>query len=500
MSMRLLKIICLLLLLSACGGGSGALDNIAGGGIGGTGISIGPISGFGSVFVNDVQYDTSSATILINEQVAQEEDLQLGMIVTVEGSTEGDNGVAHQIKFSENVKGPLQSIDEETQSIVVLGQTILTNDITIFDGVSIFSELQINDVVEASGLADADGIILATRIAVVTTPPVHFNVKGRISMLDTDNRVFMLSELLVDYSALSVLEYLPKIGDFVEVQGNFVEGHLLAEQLKKDYRLSQAHPNTRIVLKGLITKLASTTQFKVAHQTVLTTTSTHFKFGHAEDLMLDVEVVVHGQLDAQRALIAEEIEFLGAATGRTPPGFIHINAPITAINTNENQVQLLDLWVSVNNKTLFHDKRERLRRFRLAELRIGDRVDVAGFLTLDTQQIIAELFVRAPATPLAQEVLEGPVQQFDTVTGQLDILGITVITHSETRYQKAMSPPPFKDKAPRSTQRTHKRANAEEITATQFFLELIKVTRINVQGNWDGAVIQANEITLLSPP
>jgi hypothetical protein len=497
--MKLLKIICLLLLLSACGGGSDALDNNrAEGGIGGTGISIGPISGFGSVFVNDVQYDTRDATILINAQVAQEEDLQLGMVVTVAGSIEGDQGIAHQVKFSENVKGPLQSIDEYTQSIVVLGQTILANDITILDGVSTFSDLQTNDIVEVSGLADANGIILATRIAVVTTPPVYFNVKGRISTLDADNRVFMLNELLVDYSTLSVLEYLPGIGDFVTVQGHFVEGRLLAEQLKRDYRLSQAHPDTRIILKGLITKLTSTAQFKVAHQTVLTTINTYFKWGNNEDLMLDIEVVVHGQLDAQQALIAEKIEFLGAATGRTPPGFIHINAPITAINTSDNQIHLLDLWVSANNKTLFNDKREHLRYFRLAELRIGDRVDVTGFLTLETQQIIAELIVRAPAIPLAQEVLEGPVQRFDAVTGRLDILGIAIITHPETRYQKALSPPPFKDKAPRPTQHAHKRA--AEITATQFFLELVEKTRVNVQGHWEGAVIQANVVTLLSPP
>ena len=39
--------------LSACGGGGGGVD-VADGGIRGTGSSVGPVSGFGSVFVNGV--------------------------------------------------------------------------------------------------------------------------------------------------------------------------------------------------------------------------------------------------------------------------------------------------------------------------------------------------------------------------------------------------------------------------------------------------------------
>ena len=46
-----------LTMLMACNG-SGGGDLLAGGGIGGTGISVGTISGFGSIIVNDVDFDT----------------------------------------------------------------------------------------------------------------------------------------------------------------------------------------------------------------------------------------------------------------------------------------------------------------------------------------------------------------------------------------------------------------------------------------------------------
>ena len=62
-------------LLSACGGGGGGGGDSGDttsppdttpptGGIGRTGVAVGPIANFGSIVVNGVRYDTDSATIL----------------------------------------------------------------------------------------------------------------------------------------------------------------------------------------------------------------------------------------------------------------------------------------------------------------------------------------------------------------------------------------------------------------------------------------------------
>ena len=77
--------------LMACdGGGSDGL--MAGGGIGGTGISVGEISGFGSVVVNDVDYNTEKAEVIVNSKSIGFGDstvksaLALGMVVRVEAN------------------------------------------------------------------------------------------------------------------------------------------------------------------------------------------------------------------------------------------------------------------------------------------------------------------------------------------------------------------------------------------------------------------------------
>ena len=99
-TLRLTILTIIFSLAAACGGGSSGgstpppNDDPGGpvGGIGRTGIAQGPISTFGSVVVNGVRYDTSSASFTINGETGSESDLEVGQVVTVSGTID-DNGV-----------------------------------------------------------------------------------------------------------------------------------------------------------------------------------------------------------------------------------------------------------------------------------------------------------------------------------------------------------------------------------------------------------------------
>ena len=95
-----------LALLSACGSSSG-------GGIGGTGIVIGTIDGFGSVVVNGIEFEASVAEIVIDDTPATEGDLREGMVVTVEGEIADDEltGVADRISTETVLAGALDAVD-----------------------------------------------------------------------------------------------------------------------------------------------------------------------------------------------------------------------------------------------------------------------------------------------------------------------------------------------------------------------------------------------------
>ncbi len=122
--------------LSSCDGvapgGLASFDSPGGGGIGGTGVtSSGSINGFGSIFVNGVEFDTDSAEILINGKPASEEELRLGMVVLVSGTVDdnGTTGTASQVIFDQEVEGPVEAIerdqDGDSMLVTVIGVRVI---------------------------------------------------------------------------------------------------------------------------------------------------------------------------------------------------------------------------------------------------------------------------------------------------------------------------------------------------------------------------------------
>ena len=81
-----------LLILWGCSGGAGGGGRLtAGGGIGGSGVTVGSVSKFGSVFVNDVEYDTTGAVVVVDgvekgsgDQTVLD-NLSVGKVVRIEG-------------------------------------------------------------------------------------------------------------------------------------------------------------------------------------------------------------------------------------------------------------------------------------------------------------------------------------------------------------------------------------------------------------------------------
>ena len=146
----------LLLVLMSCSSSSD------GGGTGGTGspvVDFGTITAFGSIVVNGIEFDIADATITLNGQSGAGTDLQLGQVVTVRGTlTPGDAvGRAATVAFENNAIGPIDSIDLDVSSLVVLGQTVRVDNLTQFGGTSSLSGLAVGNIVALSGFVDADG-------------------------------------------------------------------------------------------------------------------------------------------------------------------------------------------------------------------------------------------------------------------------------------------------------------------------------------------------------
>ncbi len=180
-SVILASLVAVLVALNGCGGGGGS-ESLAG--IGGTGkIASGTITGFGSIFVNGIEYDIDSASLEVNDDDSaglSQDDLRIGMVVTVtaevfdtDGDGEDDKGAASLVIYDNEIEGPVNSLSDPgnglTKSFSVLGIDVIVNSAgTEFDdgdaaGFS-FATIANDDVVELSGFFDGSNVLNATYI------------------------------------------------------------------------------------------------------------------------------------------------------------------------------------------------------------------------------------------------------------------------------------------------------------------------------------------------
>ena len=241
----------------SCGiGGS----DFAGGGTGGTGISTGAISGFGSVVVNDVHFRTDAKTKKLLNGVTDSSGrmdnniFAVGMVVTVRHGT-GDNN-AQAIEYRDNLRGPIAAIATGADNIIeILGQSVIVDD------AAIFASLRQSDIVEISGFADNAGRIRAAYILSVPPPmppPVQeFEVKGFVS--GSSSTGFRLGPL-PDGSGTTVMVSYPPGGpsngtyvQVVTIDLEPVSGVIAATQVVKLAPRTEFLDGTPVDLEGLVT-------------------------------------------------------------------------------------------------------------------------------------------------------------------------------------------------------------------------------------------------------
>jgi len=298
------------LLLTSCGPGS----QVAG--IEGTGApspitATGPVTGFGSIFVNGVEFTTTGAQIQIDDQPGTESQLAIGEVVTVTGTLNANNttGTATHVTFLGNVLGPVAQVDVPTDTFVELGQTVLVTATTVFDPniqPQQISGVKTGDRYEVSGFPDSSGQIVASRVTVATSGTT-LRVAGAVQGLNTSTTVFQINALSVDYSAAAVHGTLAN-GSLVDVESTSLNasGALSATTVTVLPPPGGA-PNSRGEVEGVITTFNSVSDFVVNGVHVTTNANTLFQL-NGLTLGVNVRVDVEGSYDSLGTLVASSVE------------------------------------------------------------------------------------------------------------------------------------------------------------------------------------------------
>ncbi|ABC30906.1 conserved hypothetical protein [Hahella chejuensis KCTC 2396] len=409
-------------LLSACSGGASS-----DGGIEGTGAPVaarGEISGFGSVFVNGVEYETNTADIVIDSVSGYSESaLKVGMVVLIEGALDAGEttGDAHRVSFEQTLFGPVSEVnfvDGYNAEITVLGQTALIPDSAVFENLN-FSSLAIGQVVAISGLTNATGV-LATRIekmADTYSDGDQVAVSAIIRSVDTPNRTFVIGDLSVDYSMADLQGFSsgqPEVGQYVRVNGRFFEDTgVIAAKVKLKTRGDMSASGVRLEYEGVITDFASQQSFYLSGQPV-NAASAKFRRGQKQDLADGVRIEAEGTIDAGGVLQAQTITFKKAND-------MHIEASVDSVSETAKQVVVLGVAFSINELTAFDDRSEAHQPyFGLDDIRSGDRLSVRA--ASGTAPLTASRIERLRADDSV--TVEGPVT---AISGEvLSILGVAV--------------------------------------------------------------------------
>jgi hypothetical protein len=439
---RLLSLSVLLVLLAAaCSGGE------SGTGFGGSHpkVAVGVLTGFGSVYVNGIEYDTSDAEINVNESIASEQELAIGQVVTVVGSTNPSNtdGKADAIYYESEVCGIVIQNDQ-AGLMNILGQTIEYDSETVFDSavesVNTIVEIPVSAVVDVSGYRTSDNTLHATHIELLYSDysmGEQLTVNGVVTAGLSSGK-FSLGDLTVVVDGLTDMSKLPNSqinpGMEIKVKSNrgLLNNELLADSVQLDKK-EYITTGSSFEVEGIVMSPdLQAKEFVLNGYTVIFSAQTKFVGGAEADLADGVKAVVEGILQSDDELEAKTIVFRNKAK-------IDLIAPVSAINTADNQVNLSGVVVQLTNRTLLKDddKTTNVKRFSLADLGIGDKVKIKAFQDNLSMDIIAIQFRRVEA---------GSVDTSFEITGVLDAVTNEQVIISGVKVDNiGLSPDPNPD-------------------------------------------------------
>lgn len=373
---RLLAAALLITHLAGCGGG---VDS------GGTGIiASGPISGLGSIFVNDVRFDDDSAEIRDEQGTLLTKDqLKLGMTVIVEGGTLDSSGTqatstALAIRVVSDLVGPVASVDAAGGSFVVLGQTVVVGARTLYDGnlAGGFSALVPGMTVQVYSQYDPlTRQYAATRVEQLPDA-TFYKIRGVVAARDPQAPSLTLGSEVIGVGSVAGNAVPPAdIGDFLSVRLLPDDMQLAATSVRTADLMLGDHPVARV--EGTVTEIASTRSFKV-NGIAVDAVGAHFD-GDEAKVVLGARVGVFGATQAGTLVAARVI--------------VHDDSvPAIASFALVGAVQALDAAARsfrIRNTPVVFDDATTFTGGVAADLADGRRATVTGVPSVDGTRIVA---------------------------------------------------------------------------------------------------------------
>jgi cytoskeletal protein CcmA (bactofilin family) len=417
----------LITILYSCGGGG---SQVADGGIGGTGVTQGRVTGFGSIFVNGIEYDTDNASFTVNNTEGSQGDLAIGMVVRINGRSDQSSatGEAESVEYDSLIEGIIDSNDIATNNtLTIMGQVILVDRDTVYENpfdATLLEALPVNSVAEVSGFTDGNGDILATRIEVQSLSWAGDNLEVSGIVSNISGTRFRIGELMIEASdALPI----PAEGTFAEVEGDSFSGDLFVADsidVKGDGTTQIAEDGEEVEIEGRITTALNEQDQLSLNGQLVDASATQYS-GATNLLTLgriaEVEGVMNGAI-----LIAEEIEL---KAGESEKGELAGILGSDSVDTTAGTIVLLGQIIQVNNSTIMESDLDDESSFNLSQLQTNDYLEAKVYSENGT--LTATKLEREEALGSHTGEVEGIPEFIDDNT--IRIFGVVIDT-SATEY------------------------------------------------------------------
>lgn len=332
--------------LVSCGGGD---SQHAEGGIGGTGISSGSVTGYGSIIVNGVHFDTTGAVVTQDDGLPMtnvkdadiNQFINLGMVVTVKGTINDDGltGKAASISYDDILEGPVVGDPVVGTPINVLGQKVNVADSTVYacdesnpicskygiDGFG-FDGLADGQVIEVSGFIDQFGEITAAYIELKKDTYTKdtdigeanvFELKGKAEVTGIHSTI-KIGELIFNTINFTSIDTAVFDGKFVQAKGTFDGASTLkiTEAIEIKSESFDINDADKAELEGIVTTattcITNICDFTLSGMTVRVDSNTAYNYNNSKggvtDITAGVKLEAEGKLQGG-ILYANEIEF-----------------------------------------------------------------------------------------------------------------------------------------------------------------------------------------------
>jgi hypothetical protein len=382
--------------LAACGGGSGSGNETSAS----AGGSVGPVSGFGSVYVNGTHFNINGASYSGNDGIDRESLLEKGMILRVSGTWQANGeGDASDIYYDDTLRGPVSKVtwDPTTKAgtITLAGFEVAFNSQTVFKGATA-EQLKAGVTsstehyrVRISGWRMDDGSFVATYVGAKemgsgwTGDWNKVEVEGLVSKLDAEAKTFSIGNLTVNYNGQVEFddgsEGDLKDGTIVEVEGTLKTDPLELTASEIDFEKGLFNNDDDVEISGAITGAynADTRKLQLNGFDVLVDDDTELD----DDLNLEyltegTEIKVEGEY-RNGIIVAEELE--------TREGDAELSGMIQSKEQGGEVLMVGGVRVTLTNSTLIEDDDTQdsqesvtMRSQDLQSLTVGDYIEIEG--------------------------------------------------------------------------------------------------------------------------